>query len=227
MKNRLPKQKTIAALAGLLLMTTILCGPALSHRVNIFAWVEGDTVYTESKFSSGRRAMAAPIEVFDDRGNRLLEGKTDARGAFAFKVPKQSALKIVLHAGAGHQNQWTVPLAEVEAALGSVTPATPTVSKTDATGIKSPPEPASQEEIGGKKYADRETRQPFAPALSAEKIQSAVEKALDRKLKPLILRMNRLEEARNKPEWSDVLGGIGYIIGLMGIAAWMKYRKNS
>lgn len=216
----------IAFLVGLFVASAFWCGTALAHRVNIFAWVEGDTVYTESKFSGGRKAMGAPIEVFDDRGNRLIEGKTDAQGGFAFKVPKRSALKIVLHAGAGHQNHWAIPLSEIDAAMGSSTPATGSErSGRTAAVVSAPPAAAGpQEKIAAGKATVMVKS--AVPVLSPDEIQSAVEKALDRKLKPLILRLNRMEEDQSKPALTDVFGGIGYILGLMGIAAWVRYRKS-
>ena len=60
-----------------LLVIIISTSPAVAHKVNIFAWVDGDRIYTESKFSGGRRAKNATVEVYDNQGNRLLEGKTD------------------------------------------------------------------------------------------------------------------------------------------------------
>jgi nickel transport protein len=85
-----------------------------AHRVNLFAWVEGDTVYVESKFSSSRRVNKGKIIVTDPEGTQLLTGTTDENGEFSFKVPKKTELKIVLEAGTGHRAEWTIPLAEIE-----------------------------------------------------------------------------------------------------------------
>jgi hypothetical protein len=38
-------------ITGLLVLTT----SAHAHRVSVFAWVEGDTVFVQSKFSGGRK----------------------------------------------------------------------------------------------------------------------------------------------------------------------------
>ena len=87
--------------------------PASAHKVTIFAWVEGDTVHTQSKFSGGKVAKNAPVAVFDEEGNLLLEGHTDDGGRFSFKVPKDTTLKVVLKASMGHLAEWTVPAEEV------------------------------------------------------------------------------------------------------------------
>ncbi len=91
----------------------ILTAAADAHRVNLFAWIEGDTVYVESKFGSGRRVNAGKITVFDSGGNELLSGMTNENGEFSFKVPKKTDLKIVLNAGEGHRAEWSIPATEI------------------------------------------------------------------------------------------------------------------
>jgi nickel transport protein len=69
--------------------------------VTIFAWVDGDTIHTQSKFSGGKRVHNGEINVFDLDGNLLLKGNTDKNGEFSFKVPKNTSLKIELNSGNG------------------------------------------------------------------------------------------------------------------------------
>jgi nickel transport protein len=57
------------------LLMVVWVNSALAHKVTIFAWVQGDRVYTESKFSGGRKAVNAGVEVLNADGERLLEGK--------------------------------------------------------------------------------------------------------------------------------------------------------
>ena len=85
-----------------------------AHGVYLFAWVEGDTVYVESKFSGGKKVKAGKIIVSDPQGTELLKGTTNENGEFSFKVPKKTDLKIVLLAGAAHRAEWTIPLAEIQ-----------------------------------------------------------------------------------------------------------------
>jgi nickel transport protein len=81
---------------------------AHAHRVTIFAWVDGDTVHTQSKFGGGKMVNNGEINVFDPEGNLLLKGNTDENGEFSFKVPQKTSLRIELNAGMGHQNEWIV-----------------------------------------------------------------------------------------------------------------------
>lgn len=190
--------------------------PVLAHNVTVFAWVEGDRVHVETKFSGGRKAKSAPIEVYDSEGNLLLTGRTDAEGAFAFSAPQKSDLNIVLLAGMGHRAEWTVRADEFEnteaagpaaAAARQVAAGPPQAEKT--TGSTAPAAPA----------ADLDSR-----GLTADQVQAIFEKALDRKLKPILKHLSESRQAG--PSVSDIFGGIGYILGLVGLGAYIQFRRN-
>ena len=94
---------------SLLLCSLIGGDSAFAHKVNVFAWVEGDEVYTMSYFSDGKEVIGGLIEVYDGRENKLLEGKTDSRGEFKFTLPRKEDLKIVLTASLGHKASCFLP----------------------------------------------------------------------------------------------------------------------
>ena len=60
--------------------------------------------------------------------------------------------------------------------------------------------------------------------VTAAEIRNAVEEALDTKLKPV---MKLLVETRQSgPSVTDILGGIGYIFGLIGVAAYFSAKRR-
>jgi nickel transport protein len=181
------------------LLTTIILISSnvnvLAHKVTIFGWVEGDTVLTESKFSGGKKAINAPVVVFDKDGKKLLEGKTDNKGEFSFKIPKVTDLRIVLNAAMGHKAEWMIPESEIREAG-------PIVEN------KSAAEPSG----------------PISVGLSKQEVQKIVEDSLDKKLRPIVRMMN--ESKNTKPSLSEIIGGIGYIFGLMGLALYFKNRSK-
>jgi nickel transport protein len=61
-----------------------------------------------------------------------------------------------------------------------------------------------------------------APALA--EIEKAFEKALDRKLAPIMRTLAEMRE--EKVRLADVLGGLGYIFGLVGAAAYFKRKPG-
>lgn len=200
--------------AGVLLVL-VWTLPAVAHRATVFAWVEGETVHTESKFGGGRTAKGATIEVRDEAGQLLLTGKTDDRGAFSFAIPKIAALEVVLKAGTGHQGSWTVPEAEIREAMGG-----------------GPTRKGSVEPSGGSaSAAPAPTAPPAATGpvedMTSAKLRKVVEEAMADQLRPVLGRLARLEEQAKEPDLKDILGGIGYIFGLAGIAAYIASRKRN
>jgi nickel transport protein len=208
------KIKHISLITAVLLLFPF--SQALAHKVTVFAWVEGDTVHVESKFSGGRRPVAAPVEVYDARGNLLLKGVTDEKGEFSFKVPKKTEMKVILLAGMGHKGEWTIPFSDLEAvSAGTTAQAAETNSQsskpTDPNQVKS-----AISTVGGNPVP--------AGYVTAAEIRNAVEGALDTKLKPV---MRLLVETRQSgPSVTDILGGIGYIFGLIGVAAYFSAKRR-
>jgi len=199
-----------------LFMTVMLllsCSRALAHNVTVFAWVEGDTVHVESKYSGGRRPMAAPVEVYDNRGSLLLQGATDDNGEFTFKVPTKTEMKVVVLAGMGHRGEWTIPLSD----LPGAEPAPPVAP--------AGPEPAATGTDQSKNGLFAANGNPAAAAgVTADQVQNAVERALDTKLQPLMKLL--VETRRSGPSVTDILGGIGYIFGLIGVAAYVSAKRR-
>jgi nickel transport protein len=94
---------------------------AFAHKVNIFAYVEGKKIYTESYFNDGKKCIDSKIEVFDNRENKLLEGLTDKEGEFSFEVPPEDVdLKIVLTASMGHRAEYSISADELRGAAGLI-----------------------------------------------------------------------------------------------------------
>jgi len=204
MKNKcLRVQSFFVVWAVVLGVSFFLHGDAGAHRVNIFAWVEGDTVWVECKYPDGREVHEGVIRVLDSAGKELLNGKTNTKGEFSFKAPKQDDLTIVLEAGMGHRADWPLSKQDLAPAGESAVPSAP-APKTEA------PSPAAKESAPG-----------AASPLPAG-IDQAIEKALDKKLAPVMRMLAEMRE--QKVRLTDVLGGIGYIIGLVGVAAYFKRK---
>jgi nickel transport protein len=54
--------------------------------------------------------------------------------------------------------------------------------------------------------------------------EKALEKALDKKLAPVMRTLAEMQE--QKVRLTDVLGGLGYIFGLVGVAAYFKRKPG-
>jgi len=187
--------------------------PALAHKVTIFAWVEGDHIHTQSKFSDGKRIRGEDVIVFDSKGDQLLKGTTDENGMFSFKIPQKTELKIVLETSMGHAAVWTIPAKELPGSdIGSSISST--VKKNTLAA-----DTGSKHNTKVRKDAKLATIE-----LGREEIQEIIDTSLDRRLAPVIDMMAKTYD--QGPRLTEVAGGIGYIFGLAGIALYFLNRRR-
>jgi nickel transport protein len=110
--GKLPRPNLWVQGVFLILIICAFSIPALAHRVLIFAYTEGDTVHTESRFMPNAPVRQGKILVMEAKTDKvLLTGQTDDQGKFSFKMPPEAAaqkmdLKIVVEAAMGHRAEW-------------------------------------------------------------------------------------------------------------------------
>ena len=113
----------------------------------------------------------------------------------------------------GHRNDYTIDEKEIKAAMG--------IQESGVRGQES-------EDKGRKRENKPRSAAPLiaASGVSSSEIEAVVSQAMDRKLQPVITMLLKLQEQSEKPGITEILGGIGYIIGLMGIAMYFKSRRK-
>lgn len=244
--------KSVLALAALLL--ALCAGPALAHKVNIFATVEGGAITGEGYFGGGTKAQDVVVEVQDALGAPAGSTRTDVQGAFRLPIPQGATLplRVVLKAGDGHQNDYpltaldiglppgteTTPMAGASPALvsGSVPGMTggaaalsadsPKAGATTGTAGGPMPAPAGGTTTLAPSISPATTGQsPHSEALSAL-VEASVAKAVEEKIAPLRMEINRLGQLSEKAQVRDIVGGLGWIAGLFGVVAFLRGRKK-
>jgi len=175
--------------------------PAAAHSVKVFAFEDGGRIYGEGYFADGTRVRESKVEVFDREGRKLLETQTDGNGAFAFPAPGERNVVIVLNASMGHR-------AEFALSLDAVKPA----------GIDDRAQEASAAGSGGPGEA--------VPAgeISEERLRVLMNEVLDARMKPLVEAVPAAK--RDNPSFVEIIGGIGYIVGLFGVLLFWKVRRE-
>lgn len=183
-------------------MAFTLCMAAVSHahKVNLFAYVDGNSVVTDSGYSRSKRVHDGTIEVYDaTTGSMLLSGTTDNNGKFDFEIPadaraNKANLLLRLKAGTGHQAEWVVKYEEYGAAKGPFA-------------------------------ADKVEHGHTAVSAPQGKVDSSeVEAIVRRELAPV--KQMLADMSQSGPGVTEIVGGIGYILGLFGIVAYMKSRNS-
>jgi len=204
-------------IACMLLAICAFANSADAHKVNIFAYVQDGKVHAEGYFADGSKCRNSVIEVVDDKtGKKLLEGNTDDNGQYSFDIPHATALKLILYAGLGHQNEYVLSEEEVRAGLPLSKKMTD--KKTGQVNIAAhEPKLIKREDVPG---VQATINQP-APA---EDMEALVGKVVDSKLEPVMRILVKLQEQSEKPGLTEIVGGIGYIIGIIGIIGYFKGR---
>ena len=188
-------------MAAAVSIALIFPAPASAHKVSIFAWVEGDVVHTQSRFMSNRIPETARVEVQDVAGQSLLQGSLDAEGKFSFTAPYRGEMKIILYAGPGHRAVWRLDADDFEMNRGAAV---------EGHEHSHPPDAPDQ---GSARVV-----------LTEEKVVEMVTDLLREEIEPL--KKIIADPSRTDPSFRDIIGGIGYIAGLVGVVAYIRSRRK-
>ena len=125
-------------------------------------------------------------------------GKTNDAGEFSFRIPEITDLKIVLESSMGHGAEYIFKRSEISGAQANNPDVTPDTPVALETG---------------------------ALPSGGDQLKKEIGEVIDERLKPIIRELAMLREDKG-PGVTEIIGGIGYIFGIMGIIAYMKSRKR-
>jgi len=189
-----------------LLFCSILClaflagtPAALAHRLNVFALLEGNYVNGEAYFNDGSPAKSSKVLIKNREGDVLAEGKTDENGRFNLKLPQLpvEAVTVVVEGGVGHRGETTL-----EPPMGS--------KKFTATQVES-------------KAFEKSPVQ----SIPSEAIEEIIKNAVKEEMESIRSELIKMNMELSKPKVTEILGGIGYIVGLFGAALWVKGKNKN
>lgn len=176
-------------------------GTAAAHRLNVFAFADGASIRGEVYFTGGGPARSVRVVVLGPTGESLGDTVSAADGTFVVEARERVDHRIVADTGDGHQAQYVVRAGELPLSL---------------------PERTTQSAVG-----DRPPTAPLAaPAgreVPAAEFEAMVDRAVGRRLGALSERLVALEQTIR---WRDVLGGLGYIFGITGVACYVAARRR-
>ncbi len=193
-------------IGGVLLALALSAGPALAHKVRVFAAAEGDAITGYAYLSGGARAKGARVSIQGPDGAVWGETVTDDNGEFRFIANSRIDHRIVIDAGEGHGAEFTVKAEELPETLTPIS----------APAITAAAPPAS---VG----AARNGAEPAPAAVSPDALQAMITEAVARQIRPL---REQLDAYEDRVRWHDVLGGIGYIFGVAGTAFYLLGRRR-
>lgn len=197
--------------AALMLLLT-LGDPALAHKLQVFAFAEGARISGSAYFAGGGAALVARIEVRDGEGGVLAELAPDGEGRFVYTAAAPVDHLILAITSDGHQAEWRVPAAELATGFGY------------GGAIAQEAERPHRRDEPVIVETDASSTSATSVAILDPALESAIERAVARQIRPL---REQLVAAQDRIRFQDILGGIGYIMGLTGLALWWTSRRRS
>lgn len=181
-----------------IVFVSLLCvNVALAHNVVGGVYAIGTTIEGEAGFSNGDMAKAGtPVFIADSSGQVIAEISTDDEGFFVFEATQRIDHHFKLDMSSGHVLEMILPADELPASL----PGGMAIAPTNLI--------AATSSVSG---------------VDAAALQQMIEKAVAKQVKPL---RKELAAYKEKAGLQDLLGGMGYIFGLVGLGIWLRQRKQ-
>lgn len=218
----MPKHTFYTAI--IVLATIILCcSVAQAHKIRVFAYADNGTITAEASFSSGRPAKNSKVMVHNGNGETLLTGTTNDQGIFRFAIPRQAKatgmdLNIVVDVGEGHRGAWLLDAADYS-----------TVDYSAAQSADSADDSFAENSRNGTSSGENSSAAPSATppdnTLNCQDIEATVERIMAKELAPLKRMIAR--QRTHTTSLQDIIGGLGYILGLAGILFYFKAKQRT
>ena len=181
----------------LVLLLLIVSSAAWAHKVIFDVYQSGSVIEGELGFSNGDMAVAQRISVTDGAGVEIDQVYTDEEGFFVYTPATQDHLNFEVDLGAGHV---------AEATINWV--------------------PKSAEVVTLKGAENTEIAKLYKPSTVAAAEQASVVSEVQ-KLSAQVRQMrHELRAYKEKNDLQSVLGGIGYILGLVGLGYYLAARRK-
>lgn len=191
--------KRLCVLVSLVLC---LCCTGLAHKIKIFATGEGDSISGYVYFPGGKRAKGVTVKLFRADGKKVAETEANNRGEFRFSVSLLCDYRVEVETVDGHRASFGVEACELSQNLPRLQ-------------VSGPGESAMQKETESP---------PKNGSISMEDLRRMLEGSVSRQIRPLREQLDRYEE---RIRLRDIVGGIGYIIGVFGVVFFILARRRT
>ena len=207
--------KKFALAAGLILLICLAAGQVWAHKLNLYAYQEGSRIKGEAYFKGGIKVQKGIVKVLTKDGRMRAQTVTAKDGSFSLPIPKQPPpYTITLESEGGHKASYELAQDQLEQTKDQAQKAPaisdPAHKPVETAGAVSPGQ------TGGNAMVAR--------ALDLQELEAMVSRLLDQKLAPIKAQLAQ-QNAKDPVTLHDVVSGLGWILGLVGIAAWFLSRK--
>ena len=197
-------QRCVVCILTMSLSLGLLPTLAGAHSIYIFAYQENSQICTNSYFGGKAKVRGGQVSMATVAGEVLATAQTDEQGKACFDRPeKVQELTFTVKASGGHRAEFKLPASELSAS-----------GFYDSESHLN----ANQGKVSAATGAE-------APVICAGSMTSD---DLHQALSPILLMLAEMKSAQSSQiGLKDIIGGLGWLIGLAGAALWASSRKST
>ncbi|MGQ9503911.1 MAG: hypothetical protein ACUVQR_03285 [Thermogutta sp.] len=198
-----------------------------AHTLYLFAAADGERITGRVYLRGGTGIPGVAVKVYPaGKKEPFQEVRTDDGGQFSLSVPYRCDYVLRAVMEDGHQ-------AEASIHADELPPSLPEWPENDAAALPTKADEPSPTETA---KATTESREPSTDSrgkpsagVSADSGDSTISQEITMLRTQIVQLREDLQRLRNTTGFRDILGGIGYILGLTGIAFYVlgKKRRNN
>jgi nickel transport protein len=214
------------------------CQMAQAHAVYLFAWPQGDQIFVRSYFSKKSPVRQGTVTILDSAGQVLDTAKTDDKGEVSFNRPQTTSdLTFVVEAGEGHRADFLLRAVDLppldlsspgEAGEGPGTEANLGAANQPVIDqAATPSDPNSTAEAKASASPAVTAGVASTPAvlnISLNELRAMFREELGSQLGPINRALAEAED--DTPTLKDIIGGLGWLVGIFGLAFWYSGRES-
>ncbi len=168
----------------------------LAHKITLFGYVDQGMVKTEAKFSGGRAARHCQMSMANP-SHVVVVGRTNDQGMLDFPVPEEKeGFELIVDCGDGHRGTWRIEADELSGGA-------PLAYTQGSHTVHAAPENVLLQD--------------------SVTLRMILREELATELEPIKRQLAKLKQ--NTVSLADIMGGLGYFLGLAGLVSYMRFRR--
>jgi len=212
-----------AVLLVTIVLWNVIATVASAHTLYLFAAADGERITGRVYLRGGEGIPDVLVKVYLAGKEPLQEVRTDAEGRFSLSVPYRCDYLLRAVMEDGHQAEASIHADELSPSLPEWNGDKPPASVSSAEQ-RSPTGPEKGSPESPRPSTTDETEVSRGP--SAPSTDQAISRELATLRAQIVQLREELQQWRTSAGLRDILGGIGYILGLTGVSFYLLGKKR-
>lgn len=210
-----------AVMAAAIVLGMAVNMSASAHNVVSVVYADGMTIEGEVGFSNGDMATAGVVvDVLNEAGDKLGETTLLEGGTFVYQATVLQKYVFKADLSSGHIASMVIEADELSADIpSSASNSSDLVSKGLMTASTEPVNDRATDISN----AVTESADTIATGVTVAELQVMIRSTVAQQVRPL---QKELSAYKEKVMFRDIAGGLGFIFGVFGVAAWVASKRK-